>query len=220
MPVKRDPDAAFAAIADQLHGFAAGGLVAEITKTSDEMGRGSLNLIGAVLKDGIEVGRFSRTLLDTDGHWRAFHMRFDLDPEARGGPFRDAFFKHAESVYQERGIDDIRVTAEDIGSYLWAKEGFHFLGNEDDRRTAVVDLWKTRGRPIANHAVQRGDLPATVRAEIEQKFTEIEAGTEKPLEPVELAELAADHTWHSGGHKIWLGKEMLIGWSWNGIKDI
>lgn len=220
MAPKGNPDTAFAEIAENLHGFTSSGLVVEITKAFQEMGPGSLALVAAIYKDDVEVGRFSRTLLDLDGRWRAFHMRFDIDPPARGGSFRKDFFHHAEATYRAHGIDDIRVSAEEIGSYLWAKEGFRFMGDEESQRTAEIELWETRGSSLAEQAVKRGDLPELVYEQIEETFAAIRAGTQKPLKPAELADLGSGHTWTSAGHPVWLGKAMLIGWSWNGIKDL
>lgn len=215
-----DPDAAFAAIVKELHGFSAGGLTAEI-KTNQDMGQGSLKLIGTVYdSDGYEVGRFSRDLLVIGERWRAFHMAFELEPNARGGPFRDAFFRRAEDAYRKYGIDDIRVSAEKIGGYLWAKEGFRFCGDEQAQRDAEVDLWRSRGRALAKAAVQSAHLPGSVLAELEATFKGIADGTRAALEPHELAELGKQHTWLSDGHTVWIGKQLLIDWNWNGIKDL
>lgn len=71
-------------------------------------------------------------------------MVFELEPQVRGRAFGEAFFRHAESVYRSHGIDDIRVSAEQIGSSLWAKEGFAFMGDADEQRQAEVELWASR----------------------------------------------------------------------------
>lgn len=215
-----DPDAAFAAIAEELDGFSSDGLTVAIA-ARQEMGLGSLKLAGAIYDEsGHRVGTFSRDLLVIGSRRRAFHMVFELEPQVRGRAFREAFFRHAEAVYRSYGIDDIRVSAEQIGSYLWAKEDFVFMGDKHGQRQAEVELWMSRGRSCAEAAVARGDLPEAVMMEIDALFAEIAAGGREPLEPRDLARLAYQHTWTSDGHTVWLGKEMLIDWAWNGIKTL
>lgn len=214
-----DPDAAFAAIAKELDGFSSDGLTVKID-ARQEMGPGSLKLDGRIYdEDGRSVGFFTRDLLVVDnGRRRAFHMVFELDPRVRGRAFREAFFRHAESVYRSHAVGDIRVSAERIGSYLWAKEGFAFMGDTDGQRRAELDLWASRGRPFAEAAVGRGDLPEAELQKSEAVFAEIADRSREPLEPGDVARLADQYTWTSQGHTVWLGKEMLIDWEWNGIK--
>jgi hypothetical protein len=215
-----DPDAAFTAIATELDRFSVAGLTAEI-RASQEIGAGSLKVIGTIYDSaGHDVGRFSRDLLVIGDRWRAFHMAFELDPHVRGGAFRSAFFQHAEAVYRKYGIDDVRVSAEKIGSYLWAKEGFRFCGDIEGQRQAQVELWKSRGRTLAQLALERGDLTASFVAGLDATFTAIEMAESDPLEPREIANFGKNHTWVANGHTVWLGKEILIDWNWNGIKEL
>ena len=91
-----------------------------------------------------------------------------------------------------------------------------FAGQPD----AEVARWESHGRAVGKKAVAARHLPESAFQEVDALFADIAADYRAPLGPQELAMLANQHTWTSNGHVLWLGKEFLLGWKWNGFRDL
>lgn len=210
-------DADFVAVAAALDGFSSGGIIVAVNELEAVAGPGSLSLVGDFMNDGVNVGAFSRVLIvKDDGSRRANHMRMELVPDARGGPFADAFIIESERVYTEYGVTEITLSAEDVGGYLWAKHGFVLAGAAKDK-LAKIGEFSGRTAKLLPLAIANG-LPQLAADAIKERFAAPLVGT--PLEPPEIAQLGKSYPWTQDGRQVWLGKLTLVGASWNGYKRL
>lgn len=206
-------------VIDRLHGFQRGGLTVELTSVS------RWGYAGRVLnEDGRRVGGFDREFQQgADGRIASvYHSTFSIDHNYRsrglGGPLVQEMF----DAYKAAGLSHVKVSAGlDVGGYMWAKMGFSFA-NEDDKRSVPQEWARTalpHIRAVAESNGVSGDLIDEFKRALEDGLLD---------QPWKIARFGSKTPWTirrsiSGGsveERMWLGKALLLGRSWNGRKDL
>jgi GNAT superfamily N-acetyltransferase len=203
-----------------LNGFRHGGIQPMLVANPET--EWTIFATGKILdQSGTEVGDVSRQFTSRDDHWVASHRGLWLEPQVQGRGFGLGFQRFSETVYRRAGIKQVSMSARDIGAYAWHTEGFRLAGPPDRRRQHCVDIWnKHGGRERAQAEVTRGRVAQASVDAIEQLFGDVERAIREPLEPDQIAALDKGTTWHDQGRLWSLGRVILTGAQWEGVKEL
>ncbi|MEW2355422.1 hypothetical protein [Spirillospora sp. NPDC029432] len=185
---------------------------------------------GEVFDGKKKVGEWVRYMERRDGDLCAHHEKLKLDKGYRGKGFSNAFNHHLEGWYRESGVDRITLTAGmSDGGYVWARKGFDFSRASDARtrlrdlrqRTDRLEKWLQdhRDDPSISDEVynRQADLLEEAEALLRDANTH-RFGTAGFPSAQEIAQLG----YRPGMTKddIWLGKSVMEGSGWGGVKKI
>lgn len=166
--------------------------------------------------DGQLIGVFERRVrLDAAGEPFVYHAYLRLEPGAQGGGFASAFNAHAEAVYRAKGVKAVRVSANiDVGGYTWAATGFNWdVGTGSPEDVAI----RRSQQCIRMYRAGQHRLTAEQRSAVEARLWN--GPQDGPLRPgyhlINAWDLA-----HFGGGDHAIGKALLLGTSWAGIKPL
>lgn len=161
-----DPGA-FAKVFD---GFEHGGIKVKITSaertsssattSAPSVGARGTEVSGDLIADGKVVGFIVRNIALTEsglggdlgldpakregGLW-VYHHELRLDPEYQRRGFATALNEHSEKAYRAAGVREVRTTAMDSGTAVWAKRGFEPLPTVlENSPEKVVQGWATK----------------------------------------------------------------------------
>jgi hypothetical protein len=186
---------------------------------------------GHIMSGGLIVGEVSRTYQrDRDGLWVYVDTQKLYDTEGQGKGFGTAFNADEEARYRRWGVDRIELVAgETVGGYAWARGGFDFL-----RESEADVIW----RPLRAEVERLGrwldanqDNPAVVDEEYQQAEFEHHHGR-LFLDRIQrhdfgdadypTAGQAATLGYQPGMGKDdqWLGKRVMLGTEWRGVKPL
>lgn len=186
----------------------------------------------SILYRGEKVGKMSRILL-YDNLGQAEEVRLDslyIDPNKKTPKgLGTALQRGGLELYKNMGIKMASVTAVEVGSYVWAKEGFlfdirksdyhQFLADLPDLKMAAdpgflsacsaLDLWKQ------SQSFLEFELPRKTYNQFAKQFldhkTVQKAGWNKKIQtPAEILNLGKDTIIELEGEKVWLGKFLLV----------
>lgn len=208
---------AAAEVVTQLHGFEHGGLTVFIGAV------GRYGYSGNILTDtGSVVGRFSREFVEgSDGTIaEVYHSSFSIDEAYRhrgaGTPITERMF----DAYRNAGVPRVRVSAGlSSGGYMWAKMGFGFRTAGD--RSTYPRSWARSQLPAVRRAAQENGVPEALVDEFERALQDGHLD-----EPWKIARFGSRTTWQENTYvphstiTMWLGKKLLIGTSWEGVKKL
>ena len=182
--------------------FGSQGLRAEVSDVLILPRTGDLRVQGIVLDaSGNPVGKFTRAFnheqqivsLDRTPSY-VEHVHLDLDPNVQGTGFSREFNAHAEAEYAKAGYEQVLLVANiDVGGYAWARQGFKINESHQLMADLSKDSLKTRVR----------DAYSTISPAVQTRLSAL-------IDSNKMAELAADPD----------GKQILLGSSWRGVKDI
>jgi hypothetical protein len=174
------------------------------------VGKGTMS--GTVLEPGGEVvGEVERYVkLHGSGRLEVNHSLLDIDEEFQGTGFARAFNEQAFGRYAEAGVDDVTVTAAlDVGGYAWARQGFELLSTHGDEAARELDR-ATQVRELVQEARSLRSISRREFRELEQRLI-TKRGTLPPDALTSVQELAVIPD---------LGRRVLLGQHWNGIRPI
>jgi hypothetical protein len=176
-----------------------------------------------------ETGIIDRTFSTRTG-W-ANHKLFDL-PEASRDHYRGRLtMRKSARLYENLGIEKVKLTAIDIGRYVWAMCGFDFEPLEDDAnegwqddRTIVLNaasqFAEALGRGLSDEDIARLEHPWQIGAlESDAPISLYDVALAQGENPQDLADVADD----LAGEEIRLGKALLLYApysQWNGVLDL
>lgn len=171
---------------------------------------------------GSAVGRFTRTYFNRDGEWEARHEALYLEGHIHNGGFGRAFQWFSEGIYSQQDVRQVSMMAEEVGAYAWHSHGFRLAGTDERRREQFVAIWlKHGGKNRAQAAVDAGHLRQVSVDKIDELVEAVIDGNKEPLEPFEIARLGADVQWvDDAGRSVWLGRVVLTGAIWVGVKRL
>lgn len=197
-----------------VHG--AGGLRAEVDDVHAKLLltprglSGSSSASGVVHDGGREVGTFTRDqTLHPEGRLEVHHSYLKLDGSAQGSGFARAFNDRAFARYAEAGVDDVTILAAlSVGGYAWARQGFELIGTGATAGEQLV----SRAR-ILTDLVERGRSSGKITADQYAALApRLYGGGPLPSDALtSVQELAAMPE---------VGKAVLLGRSWEGIRPI
>jgi hypothetical protein len=201
--------------------------MAEFFRLDDPTSGWSLKPVdGSVRGNDRKQLRFRAQLVDRDGHWvgdvsRSFtrnpdgtlsvsHEAFSLKESARGGGVSSRWLAKMEDRYRDAGVREITLQTEKVGGYAWAKAGFDFAD-----RGEVKAIGSRFNRVLKSRDAQR-DLPQRVLTDGEElvRRSQSKDPGEWPT-PMEFAMLG----WAPEAD-TWVGKQAMIGSSWDGVKRL
>jgi hypothetical protein len=193
--------------------------------------------VAGVLEHGSKrAGSFGRHFKRyRDGRLLAFHDSLLLgDENTRGRGFGSRYCQRVERGYSRKGVCAILLSAADeLGGYVWARQGFQFTSIDNDgrggpghnRQTAAVGAqrwWFDGSAQItAKELVRDGRLAQPVFDHLEQWITRALCSDQiAPLTPQQIVELGRDDPWldEESGRETWIGKQLLLASDWNGTK--
>jgi hypothetical protein len=210
-----------------LEGVSFAGFTLEVTRVRPAPNR--LGLTANVMRDGELAGEIWRTFKrDADGKLFAKHDIFELEVPFRRMGFSNAVNPHLEDWYRSSGVDRIELNAGmDNGGFVWARKGYDFATAEDaegvserlERQLDELEQWLDRHK-------NDDTVPDDVYEAREDEYADGEALLRRMhSEPFDSAgfprarDIAAlGRRPHHTPADTWLGKRLLMGSSWNGVK--
>jgi hypothetical protein len=199
------------AIVDRLHGFSHGGYTTKITRASTS------DFSGVVLDaDGRQVGNFSRSI---ESDTQIYHSIFQISQPARASGYGTRLVNEMFDSYKAQGFKRVKVSAGiDVGGYQWAKMGFEHTGGP-----AAVKSHARAYMSNVRRAVSEGRIPQALADEFERQVDE---GMITSMS--QIAAWGRRTTWEitvgtgdqAVTHKMWLGKVLLLGSGWSGVKKL
>jgi hypothetical protein len=144
-------------------------------------------------RDGRSVG-YAKVFISANGK-EVHHSEVVMNARVRGQGFATRQRVRIFEAYQRHGVKKITQTAGlDVGGYAWARAGFRF-SNAANRR-AIADHVSSHA-----HRYNKG-----VQDEIRR------IAKNPKSEPIDFAMIG-----HTAGAKMWPGKQMMLGSSWEGV---
>lgn len=196
-----------------------GGLTTHIIDVDVEEGVASV--VGRITApDGTRVGKFIRQFSrDDDGKLVAKHDYLTLDEQVQGQNMSQEFNRRLIDWYRQSGVDRIELTANiDVGGYSWARSGY----NWKRARTAEKVFYRLEKQLQKLEAgdVPPGmvDVPAQVAAakELLERARTVPFGQLGYPTAYDVSELGRPQG--ATRNDKWLGKLVLLGSSWNGVR--
>jgi ribosomal protein S18 acetylase RimI-like enzyme len=194
-------------------------------------------------RNGNNVGMIDRSMSWSDGRLAVNHELLEISGQAQRTGFATALNQHAEKEYRKLGVERIDIETAWVGGYAWARAGYIFapynVGEQDPAEidwhkvgvNAVADILDeiTRGRGSTGrggdpYARSLDYIVETVPAAIEDQVQELvdnineTAINEEWDTPDAIAFYGSDVTWEENGKTMWLGKALMIGQHWDGVK--
>lgn len=201
-------------------------------------GRPSVKIHGSISTsknpddDNAVVGTWERELrMGGEVH----HTNLKIEENSQGFGAAHDFNQRAEAAYREAGFKRITLEAGlTVGGYAWAAAGYGWKGKVPPENIRVLvnrmksdKPWKPAefegplGAQYAHsnihdkpeNAYRLQEDPAAIRA----AFKSINAKST----PADVAAVGKDQPWtDAAGKKTWLGKELLLGTGWDGVKEL
>jgi GNAT superfamily N-acetyltransferase len=177
----------------------------------DDSGGGRYMTVGGffVDGDGRKAGSINR-IVDLENS-TVDHDFLKINPEWQGGGVGSQLLADSEDLYRSQGIKEITVHANiDVGGYTWARLGFEFQSPSGavDVLDRVYDQARKKGATLDQLTKINDWRKSAINADVGEK------GAKVPL-PADIAHLG----W-SPGAKTWLGKELMLGEDWHGVKHL
>lgn len=229
-------DEATVAAANKIWGGTFGGLTAKVTKStpihlgSGPKGNRALVVEGVVTDaSGREVGKFLRSLSAGRGKSKAVarHSALGLEPGVRGQGFAEGFNANAIDWYRANDVGSIELHANvDVGGYAWARAGYDW-DDESSSRDVLTAVLAASGEPSAPSSVVMRENVAKIPADRlveQQKLADEMFGRGETAEfgevgyptPYEISQLGR---WPGAGKDdMWIGKAIMLGSSWHGVR--
>jgi hypothetical protein len=164
--------------------------------------------------DGNEVGYAERAIYrDDNGDLVAVHEAFELDEGQRGGGLASAFNAHLTEWYRQQGVTRIELTANiDVGGYAWASAGYDF----QDEHSANSVLDRLRGAVADLHGPEADAGRALLARAESSPFGSADYPT-----PFEISQLGRpEGPAGQGRGATWLGKTVMLGSAWEGVRRL
>jgi hypothetical protein len=174
----------------------------------------SAGMFGRVVdRSGTKVGEIERFVsLAPNGHLDIEHWLLKLDPAAQQHGFARSLNKQAFSAYATAGIDDVHLVAtREAGGYVWAREGFElapFKGAVGEDAHALNRAKQLR--TMVRNATQRDLITPAQQAKLAPRML----GPDNVMKPDTLSSIV------DLAHMDDIGKSMLLGDTWNGVRAI
>ena len=168
----------------------------------------TIEIQGDIMKGDAYAGHFSRIFHVKTGVMDHTMLIMGSGHQTSGAG--NALFKHSIAEYKKLGfVDEVEVHTAWIGGYNWARAGYQFENGVMPK--SMVDNLKAQ---LGNTKNDR-----RIKEEISTILTRHEAG--EVVTPQDIAAIGKQYTrevWRPGKPRIkmWAGKSMMIGQSWNG----
>lgn len=164
------------------------GLTTTLDSISTVQGRPFIKFQGKVLNRGEYEGHWERHLYPDSGE--VYNDLFSIGQRMQGSGFGGRFYAYAEEQLMKSGVTKIKLFANlEVGGYAWAKLGFDF-----------------------EHEWDAGSMNESFLSFWDKKYPGVSIPSKKTiLSPWEIASL-------QGPDGARVGKEFLVGRSWNGVK--
>lgn len=147
-------------------------------------------------KLGLPSGH-GEVLISPDGK-HVHHSDMVLGRGVQGQGFATRQMLHIVGSYKEHGVERMTIHANaDVGGYAWARAGFKF--EHSGARATVADHARRQSRKY----------DPGVQQEIER------VSSNRQSSPIDFAMIG-----HTAGSKMWPGKEIMLGSSWDGQLDL
>lgn len=160
---------------------------------------------------GATVGTVERSLkLHPNGRLEVHHDFLELQSAAQGSGFSRAFNDRAFARYAGAGVDDVTVFAAlDVGGYAWARQGFELAKDGVDELARMIARAR-RIRELVEHASRSDSITKDEHAELARRL--IRSDGVLPQDALtSVQELASIPD---------LGRRVLLGQSWQGVRAI
>lgn len=155
-----------------------------------------LRYVGGIVRDGARVGVFRRVVRPKDEGIEIEHVRLELEDEAKGHGFANAFWAASLDQYRSLGVSRITFTADSDGRLFWAREPVGFTDAGTPRE--LLGAWRS-----SDQESEPG----------QQAFRQAASNIGLPAEQVEsfIADVTAhpDHYTPAGLHSSALGRLLL-----------
>ncbi|TDD88362.1 hypothetical protein [Actinomadura rubrisoli] len=198
--------------------------VDEVDSEADEIrAKASIRVDGRLV--GSVIREFYR---EADGTLWVDHAWLELDPSVQGRGFAPVFNRRMERWYGASGVDRIEIVAGlDKGGYVWATQGFDFA--DVSEASDMLERLELRAEPLRQWLEEHEDDEDVSDAEYERVEDLVEAAEE-------LMNRAESVDFHSpdyptaqeisqlgrlpgqGKDDRWLGKDVMMGSQWRGIR--
>jgi GNAT superfamily N-acetyltransferase len=217
---RMDPGSLADGFEDSLDGFSHGGLTMHLSRTEDAGGWHHVQWDIETDDPGRPLaGDLDASLNAADGTVSLNLMHVYGEHQGRG--FATALFQHQVKTWREMGFRRIKVDAGlSVGGYAWAALGFgwdeHFGRNEMGARAWWV---RNDGEKLdaAQEMVGKRRFSDKKRLEFEKWLLDSEHTNRSPQE---IASYGIDDAWEGTINgvptKMWLGKAIMLGSSWEG----
>lgn len=171
-------------------------------------GPNSIQWTGSIVdpETGQQVGRVARDIsIDRDGRLNVYHRYLWIDATAnRGTGFATEFKRISDELYRSVGVDYIKISTVQDGSYAWGKANYTWQ-SQANAEAVLRSLRNTRLRLPATEP-ENGQILDEMIARFRNDFL----SPEFP-DPIDIANMTkADGT-------PW-GREIMTGTGWNGIR--
>lgn len=182
---------------------------------------GTIEIEASVLNDdGEKVGLITRQFArDSEGKLVATHYDMRLAKNVQGGGFAQAYNDRMVAWYRRNGFDRIEIATSSVGGYAWARAGYYWrrsdgpLGAETvrERLRAYVD-GPARKQPHWHDAIAEAE-------QLLKRWDTAEFGSPEYPSPLDVA-MIGRKAGQAGRDATWLGKEVMIGSNWQGVKKL
>ena len=179
----------------------------DITSVSPE-GSNSLEWLGLIVdpETGEKVGSVARDIfLDNNGRLAVYHRYLWIDAVAnRGTGFSTEFKALSDELYRSIGVDYIKISTVQDGSYAWGRANYTWQSNRD--AALILRALNTAKRNLSSSDTENIKILDDMIARFDNDFM----SPDFP-DPIDIANLKrADGT-------PW-GREIMTGTGWNGIR--
>lgn len=175
-------------------------------------------------REGQQIGRATRTF-QTEWDTRAgrerpdvHHDFFEVNKPYQGKGLSSTMLKEAHNLYRQMGFETITVMANiDVGGFAWARAGFDF-----DSPEAMEEIVDRFDNAFKNRTINFTREEFQAWEKLKAKATADNWHEGRAPAPIDFAQIGADRTWtdSTSGGSMWVGKKILLGATWNGIKDV
>lgn len=212
------------AAAQKIYGGTFGGLNVKINEATITYSN-SMVIAGDITNaDGHRVGTFTRTIArPTDGEPYAVHGSLYLSPKVHGQGFGEEFNANAIKWYRDNGVKSVHLfAADDVGGYAWARAGYDW-GNKSApegvlKRLRAASEPSDMGVSVNGNSIPGDRLEAQrqLARDLLDRFKTAEFGSVGYPTPYEVSQLGR---WPGAGKDdMWIGKAIMLGSSWKGVR--
>ena len=194
-----------------------------------------IEIKGLIYTDtGEEVGQFMRTIRATEPP-EAHHDWLNIDGEFQGQGFAQAFNAHLYDQYRTWGIEEVHLAANiDVGGYAWARAGYDWASRNSRSNpyarlrefvdppalSEIDDDLPEPWSPISLIPVERLEEQREAARRMIERFGSTVWGAEDYPTPFELAQLGRWDGATGEEGDWWIGKAVMMGSSWSGVKRL
>lgn len=189
--------------------FEHNGIHSKVTRFDEWPPRGGSIKLEFVDDKGSHVGY---GLYDYQGE-SAHISRAFLNADVQNRGFATALHTKLFDSLHNHGLKRVRLEAVEVGSYAWAREGFHWESDKAFEQRRMLNEAYDRDAFFAAH---RHKVPQELFDELDRKVGAGEFDSE-----AELAAFGRKYTWtDDNGRTMWLGKAVMLGGDWNGELEL